>query len=307
MSAGIVLQAVITGLAAGAVYGLVAVGFALVYRLTSIFEFAHGDLVGGASFVMIAVAFGTAPAVAGGVSLGRYAVGAVVVVVASAALGALIYYVAVRSFAGNALAWIGATAAVALAIEGVLAAEFPHEAYALPDALPFTRWHALSLMDGASISPRVFYVLGVGLVVALAFRWILNRTWFGLGLSAIANEPVGARLVGLPVERLLVLAFALSGALAGVAGLIGAPDAGSIGVQSGALLGAKAIAAAIIGGLVDLDRVYGAALALGVLESCIATLAPHGSGVPWRDVAPLMVAVLVLVARSPRAAREQLG
>jgi branched-chain amino acid transport system permease protein len=307
MDGGLVLQAVIAGLAAGAVYGLVAIGFTLVYRLTSVFQLAHGHAVGGASFVMVAIVFGTAPAVAGDVPVWKYAVGAAVVLVASAAVGAAIYLVAVRPFARGAVGWIGSTAAVALAIEGVLAARFPREAYAVPDALPFGRWDPISLPGDASIAPRVIYVLAVGVIIALAFHLLVTRGRFGLALSAIATEPQGARLVGLPVDRLLTAAFAAAGTLAGFAGLIGAPDAGSIGVYSGALLGAKAIAAAIVGGLVDLKRVYAAALALGVLESCLATLLPHGSGVGWRDVAPLLAAVAVLVVRGPRAAREVLG
>jgi branched-subunit amino acid ABC-type transport system permease component len=305
MSWGLVLQAVVTGVAAGAVYGLVAVGFSLVYRLTRVLQLAHGELVGAASFLMIVLAFGTGVPVAGRIGAGRYALGAVVVLLGSAALSLGVYVVAVRPFRSSALGWIGGTVAVAFAIEGVLAAAFPREAYALPSPVDFGR--PLGLPGGASLSPRVMYVLGVGVAVALCARVLLRRGWFASALTAIASEPDGARLVGLPVEKLLAVAFALAGVLAGVAGLMGAPDAGSIGVSTGALFGLKAIAAAILGGLVSLDRVYLTAIALGVAETCVATLPAHGAGAGWRDVAPLLLAVVFLAVRTPSAARERLG
>jgi branched-subunit amino acid ABC-type transport system permease component len=307
VNGGLVLQAIVAGLAAGAVYGLVALGFSLVYRLTSVLQFAHGDLVGAASFVAVAVAFGSGPPVASGVAVSRYVLAALAVLVVSALASVGVYRIAVRPFAGNAIGWIGGTVAVAFAIEGALGALFPRESYSLPDPLPFADRAPIGLPGGASLPPRVLYVLAVGALVALGARMLMRRGTFGAALSAIATEPDGARLVGLPVERFLAIAFALAGVLAGVAGLIGAPDAGSIGVQTGAVFGLKAIAAAIVGGLVNPDRVYLAALGIGVVESCVATLPPNGSGVGWRDVAPLLLAVLLLAVRAPRAAREQLG
>jgi branched-chain amino acid transport system permease protein len=307
VSFGLVLQALIVGLAAGAVYGLVAVGFSLVYRLTSVLQFAHGDLVGLASFLLIAIAFGSGPPVATGVPLWRYLIGVLVVLVASAAIGVAVYLVAVRPFLSSAIGWIGTTVAIAFAIEGSLVVLFPRESYVLPDPLPFGRWGSIGLTGGASIPPRALYVLGVGVVVAMGARIVLRRGWFGIAVAAVADQPEAARLVGLPIERLLGTAFAVAGLLAGIAGLIGVPEGGAIGVQTGALFGLKAIAAALIGGLVDMERVYVTALGLGIFESCIATLVPHGGGVGWRDVAPLLVAVVVLAARPPRAAVESLG
>jgi len=307
MSVGIVLQAVIAGLAAGAVYGLVAVGFSLVYRLTSVLQFAHGHLVGAAQFVAIAVAFGTGPALASGASGGRFAVALVAVLSISALAGFAVYRLALRPFRGSAIGWIGVTVALAFAIEGTLTAVFPRESYALPDPLPFGRWRALRLPDGASIPPRALYVLGVGLIVAVIARIITRHGSFGAALSAIASEPLGARLVGLPVERYLGFAFAIAGVLAGIAGLIGSPGSNVADLHTGALFGLKAIAAAIIGGLVEPERVFVAALGIGVFESLIATLPAGGGGVAWRDVAPLLLAVAVLAVRPPRATREMVG
>jgi branched-subunit amino acid ABC-type transport system permease component len=217
------------------------------------------------------------------------------------------YVFAVRPFVGNPLGWIGATAAAGFAIEAVLAAVFRRDAYALPDALPFGRWQALSLPGGASISPRVLFVLAIGVVTAALFGALLVRSRFGLALTAIASDADSARLVGVPVERLVGAAFALAGTLAAVAGLIGAPDGGSIGLTTGSLFGLKGMAAVILGGFVDLKRVYVAALLVGVVESGIATLIPDGAGVPWRDIAPLLAALAFLLVRIPAVARESLG
>jgi len=151
--------------------------------------------------------------------------------------------------------------------------------------------------------------VGVGAVVAILARIVLTRTSFGLAVTAITSEPIGARAAGLPVERLVAMAFALAGALAAIAGIVGTPSGGSIGVQSGAILGLKGIAAAMLGGLVDPDRVFLAALCVGVGEGAITNLHVPGApslmlGPAWRDLAPLLLVLVVLAIRAPRHARE---
>src|SRR5205807_1596747 len=109
---------------------------------------------------------------------------------------------------------------------------------------------------------------------------------------AIADDPVAATLVGLPVDRLVAGAFALAGVLAAVAGLVVTP-AGTLDTRVGLVLGLKGIAAALLGGLGRPRAVFAAALALGVLEAAVASL--HVPGFPglalgpaWRDIAPLV-------------------
>ena len=314
MTVGLVVQVVVTGLAVGATYGLVAMGFALVHRLTGVLELAHGDLLGGAVFLGLVVSVGTGPVGRDEAGTAAYLAGVVVALVAAAIAGALLYLAILRpsyrrrSTSRGALGWIGATAAVAFAIEGILAAAFSREAYVFPDPLRFDRLGPIDLGGGATLPVRTLWVLGVGVVVALVARRVLERSTFGDALSAIASEPMGAAAVGLPVDRLVAAAFALAGVLAAVAGVVVAPSR-PIGPSFGLVLGLKGIAAAVLGGLASPGRVFAAGLAIGVLEGAVASL--HVPGLPslglgpaWRDIAPLLLVLGVLAVRPPRGALE---
>ncbi|MFN2615049.1 MAG: branched-chain amino acid ABC transporter permease [Actinomycetota bacterium] len=306
---GLVLQVLVVGSSAGAVYGLVAIGFVLVYRLTAVLQFAHGDVVGVAAFATVLFA-GTR---LGGSSVpgGRYALSAAGSISVGAVAAVLVYLLAVRPFMrrASAIGWIGATVAVAFAIEAVLAATFPNEAYVVPQPAALDAARPLSLPGGATLPVRALWVLGIGAVVALATGWLLKRTTFGSALDAIATEPAGARAVGLPVDRLLAYAFALSGALAAIAALSIAPEGGTISTQTGALLGLKAIVAAMLGSMVA-GRAFMAAIGVGVLEAAVTSIHLPGAsralvGAAWHDLAPLLLLVLVLAFRPASRAREQ--
>ncbi|MCA1834047.1 MAG: branched-chain amino acid ABC transporter permease [Actinomycetota bacterium] len=304
MTLGFVLQVVVSGLAAGAVYGLVAIGFSLVYRLTRVVQLAHGDIVGASVFLALVLAAGSGPVTATNVSVIRYVAAVAAAVVVAGAVGGALYLGALRPFIrrGSAVGWIGATAAVAFAIQGILAASFEREAYVLPDPLPFSKWQPISLPGGASLPPRTLWILLAGSALAFVAGFILTRTRFGVAVSAIASEREGAQIVGLPVDRLTTLAFVLAGVLAAAAGVLGTPGAGAVGTQTGLLLGLKAIAASLAAGFGPPRRVFIAALTLGVFEAAITSL--HVPGFPrlalgpaWRDVAPLLAALLFVTIR----------
>jgi branched-chain amino acid transport system permease protein len=312
MSFGLVVQVVISGLAAGAVYGLVAIGFTLVWRLTSVLQLAYGDFVGGSMFVVLLVAAGTGPVTATNVSVLRYLIAVTVTLAAGGAVGALLYLAIVRPFLrrGSTIGWIGAVVAAALVIEGALASAFPREAYVLPDPLPFSRWAPLSLPGGVSLPARTIWILFLGLALAGATGYLLTRTRFGMGVEAVSSEPVGAQIVGLPIDRLTALAFAIAGVLAALAAIFGTPAGGAITTQTGLLLGLKAIAAALLGGLGSPSRVYRAALVLGVFEAAVVNLHVPGLpslsfGPPWGDVAPLALALVFIAFRAGRSMRER--
>jgi branched-chain amino acid transport system permease protein len=311
MSFGLVVQVVISGLAAGAVYGLVAIGFTLVWRLTSVLQLAYGDFVGGSMFLMLLVAAGTGPVTATNISVVRYLIAVAMTVAIGAAAGALLFLGVLRPFIrrGSTLGWIGGAVATALVIEGALASAFPREAYVLPDPLPFSRWSPLSLPGGASIPLRTIWILFLGLALAGATGYLLTRTRFGAAVEAVSSEPIGAQIVGLPIDRLTALAFGVAGVLAGLAAIVGTPSGGTITVRTGLLLGLKAMAAALVGGLGSPSKVYRAALLLGVFEAAVINL--HVPGFPslsfgpaWGDVAPLALALAFIAFRAGRSMRE---
>jgi branched-chain amino acid transport system permease protein len=308
---GLVVQVVIAGLAAGAVYGLVAIGLTLVWRLTSVIHLAYGSLVGGSVFLALLIAAGTSPVTSSSVGTARYLLAVAVTLIASGVAGALVYLGILRPFLdrGSVLGWVGATVGIAFAVQGALTPAFSREAYVLPDPLPFSRWRPINIPGGATIQWRTLWVLAAGLVLAAAAGYVLTRTRFGVAVSAVSSEPLGAQIVGLPVARLTTIAFALAGALAAAGGIVGGPSGGTITTQTGLLLGLKALAAALIAGFGTPGRVFRAALLLGVFEAAAVSL--HVPGLPslglgpaWRNVAPIGLALIVIAFRSAGLMRE---
>ena len=271
MSGGLVIQVLVSGLAAGSVYGLIALGYTLIWRMTGVLNFAHGDLVSTGTFgFLLAVGGGGAVAVVG---RGEPAllVGAAVAVAATVAAALLVERLAVRPFLGLGLAggWIAATAALGLLLRSLAGLGFQAESYSVPDVLPPAR--RLDLPGGGGLDLRSVAVLAVALGMALAFdRWLaLSRT--GLAMRAAADAPEAAGLVGVPVRRLQGIAWGLAGAMSAVAALLVAPGR-PVTLTLGVILGLKGTAAAVLGGLGGARRAVVAGLALGVLEAIVTTL-----------------------------------
>ena len=299
----LVLQVVVTGLAAGATYGLVAIGYGLIYRLTGVVHFALGELVGLSVFATLFFAAGTGLVTRTNLGAGRFLISLTAGVGTAVVTGTAVYLAAVRPFLRrtSVAGWIGATVGVAFAVRGFLAATFIRQSYVLPDPLHFERLGrdgVLELGGGVTVQIRTFFVIAVGILLAAGAAWILGRTDTGRGLQAIASDTTGARTVGLPVDRLLAFAFALAGGLAAVsavAGLAGGP----VTVDTGSLLGLKGLVAALLAGFGSPWKAFAAGLTLGVVETGVASFHLGGVmlGPAYRDVLPLAIAILALAFR----------
>jgi branched-chain amino acid transport system permease protein len=293
VSAAVALQALITGLATGATYGLIALGFSLVHRLTGVIAFAHGDIVVGAVFVGVLVVVGTAP-VATTPGFGTALALALVAIAAGAGLSAAVYALAVRPFRGDVVGWVAGGLAAGLLIRELLGLSFAQQAYALPD--PLGGAGVLRLGGGVTVPVRAFEVLAIGLAAGVLVERALALTGAGALVRAVSEDRAAAALLGIPCERVILAAFALAGALAGLAGLLIAPGA-PVGVDDGVLLGLKGIAAALLGRLGSLRLALAGGLALGVLEAFV--IAWSALGARWADV--LVLALLAaLAATRPR-------
>jgi branched-subunit amino acid ABC-type transport system permease component len=303
------LQILLSGLAAGSVYGLLAVGHTLVYRLTGIVHFALGDLVGLGVFIALLVTSGRGPVTAASASSWRFAAGLVVALLATAALGSGSYFAVIHQYVsrGSTLGWVAATVAIAFAIENTLAVVFQRPAYVFPDPLPFRKAgnDGIVSLGGATFQLRSLFVIALGVVLAAAVTHVIRQTRFGRGLQAIASDVDGARIVGVPLDRYVGLAFGLVGALAVVIAVAAAPS-GPFSVTTGTVLGLKGLVAALVVGFRSPERAFAAGLGLGVVEAAIASgeVFGHGLGPSYREVLPLAFALLFLAARGRARAAE---
>jgi branched-subunit amino acid ABC-type transport system permease component len=299
VSPGVALQAVATGLAQGAVYGLVALGFTLCYRLVRVLDFAHGDLIVGATFVSVLATVGTTP-VLRSPSLLVAGAQVLLMLVVGGVLGAVLYVVAVRPFSSE-LGWVAATVTAGLVVRAALGLVFTREAYAVADPLRLPT-RLIDLPGGGQMSVRLLAVLAIGLAVGVLAERLLVASRLGKAMRAVADDRDAASLMGVPTDRVVLLAFAAAGVLAGVAGLLAAP-AGPVTVSGGVVLGLKGTAAALLGRLGSPRGALVGGLALGVVEAL--AVASTAFGPAYRDVLALTVLVAVLAFR-PEGLRSRL-
>ena len=294
------LQAVVSGLAAGVVIGLVALGFTLVAGTLRVLHLAHGDLVVAAVFTGVLVVLGRTP-VATALDPGPAVGFAVLVLLAGAVLSAAVGWVAVRPYLAtptqpaDALGWVAALVAAGLLLREVLGLLLPQEAYAVPDPFRLDRLLSdsgvIGLPGGGSLPARVPAVLVIGLVVGVAAERLLVRSRFGKSLRAVADDADAAALCGVPARRVVVLAFVAAGLLAGVAGLLDAPGR-AVGVDDGVVLGLHGIAAALIGGLGSLRGALAGGLVVGMVQALAVQARPQ-----YGALAPLLLLVVLLAVR----------
>ena len=301
MDAGVLLQALLSGLSTGAVLGLVALGFTLVAGTVRVLHLAHGDLVVAAVFVGVLGVLGTTP-VAAALAPVPAAGFVVLLLAAGALLSVAVALVAVRPHlpapgrTGDALGWVAGGVAAGLLLREGLGLLLPQQGYAIPDPLRLDAVSAsgvLQLPGGQVLAARVPVVLGLALVIGVLVERLLVRSRFGKALRAVADDPEAAALVGVPARRIVLQAFALAGVLAAVAGLLDAPGRTSLSVDDGVVLGLAGIAAALLGGLGSPRGALLGGLAVGLLQALVvALLDPR-----WTDVVPLALLVLLLAVR----------
>ena len=303
MDAGVLLQAVLGGLASGAVLGLVALGFTLVAGTVRVLHLAHGDLVVAAVFTGILGVLGTTPVA---VALGA---GPAVAFVALVLLGGALLSVAVGAVAvrphlpdaatgrpGDALGWVAGGVAAGLLLREGLGLLLPQEGYAVPDPLrlgALTSSGVLALPGGQVLPARVPAVLALALLAGVLTERLLVRSRFGKALRAVADDPDAAALCGVPARRVVLQVFLLAGLLAGFAGLLDAPGRTSLSVDDGVVLGLAGIAAALLGGLGSPRGALLGGLAVGLLQAVVVT----ALDARFTDVVPLALLVVLLAVR----------
>ena len=302
MSGGLALQALVAGLSVGAIYGLVGLGFSLLWSLTRVLAFAHGDLVVGSVLLAVLAVIGTTP-----VAVSPGVVSSIALVLLTLALGVALsvasYAVAVRPFLGrrhrgdDVMGWVAGGVTAGLVIRTSVAVALPAAAYAVPDPLhldDITASGVVGLPGGGTVPVRVLPVLAVALAVAIVADRMLVLSRTGRAIRSVAEDPDAAAVCGVPVERTLVVAFAAAGLLAAIAAVLYAP-AGPIGVDRGVVLGLDGAAAALIGRLgVPRDAVIGGVV-IGILQQ-LTQVTPQ-LGAAWSELLPLAVLVVVLAVR----------
>ncbi|MEZ5791262.1 MAG: branched-chain amino acid ABC transporter permease [Nitratireductor sp.] len=274
-------QLLLGGISGGCVYGLVALGFVLIYKATESVNFAQGDLMMlGAFFTLqfVNAAYWGLPFWLG------LAMAVVVMAVIGYAMEALIIR---RLFGQPQFAVVILTIAIGFVLRFLAGFIWGHEPLTLET--PFAGQN-LSIM-GLAISVDEVFVLGTTVVLTLALYLFFAKTRLGVAMQASSQNQLAAYYMGVPVKRIHGLVWAISGGIATIAGILFA-SRGSIDPNLG-LLGIKAFAAAVIGGFGSLPGALLGGLIVGLVEPFSGRYMPAG----YSQIMPYAIMLVVLVIR----------
>ncbi|HEX6782071.1 MAG TPA: branched-chain amino acid ABC transporter permease [Solirubrobacterales bacterium] len=275
-------QSLIDALALGGLYALIAVGIALTYTVMGMMNFAQGEFIMLPAYALFALAgLPFAVAVSAALATG----------IAIAVLAERVAFRPVRN--ADLAAQLVTSLAVATILQSVVSAtvDARSQSVATPVLLSES-----SQIGALSIPNLEILTLALTLIVLGGLGWLLYRTRVGLEMRAAAENFEMARLLGVRANRVIMVAFAISGALAAIAGVLIVMQTGQVSPTMGLTPVLVGFIAVVIGGF---GRILGAVLGglvLGILSSLLGTYLPDGL-IPFRDAIVFSLPVAILIVR----------
>jgi branched-chain amino acid transport system permease protein len=275
------IASIISGLGLGSMYGLLALGFHVTYSVSRTVNFAQGStmMLGAVLCFTFWVTLQWPPPVA------------VLLALAGCALwGVIVERVAVRPFVTRGSnSWLIATVALGIVLENVVLFTFGKDPRGMPPGVLTT---GVFSVGGVRVQYLQALIPVIGLALAAGLQAFFVTSRHGKALLAVVQNKDAARLMGIRVEQVIGFAFALSGLLAGIAGILVAPLF-TISAGMGTLFGIKAFAVAILGGIESAWGVVLAGLIYGVGEALITALL----GSTYTQIVTFALVILALALR----------
>ncbi|MFF8033886.1 MULTISPECIES: branched-chain amino acid ABC transporter permease [unclassified Streptomyces] len=291
-------QQLANGLILGAMYGLIAIGYTMVYGIVQLINFAHGEIFMVGGFGALTVFLILPDGFALGAAIPLMILGGVVVSVAFATAAERFAYRPLRD--APRLAPLITAIGLSIVLQQIVWMWYPE---AKKDrSFPQFQGEPLDIL-GATVQRGDLFVLIAAPLCMVALGLFVSKTRSGRGMQATAQDPDTAKLMGVNTDRIIVMAFAIGAAFAAVAAVAYGLKNGQVGFRMGFLMGLKAFTAAVLGGI---GNIYGAMLGgivLGVAEALatgyignIPGMDLFGGGA-WKDVWAFSLLILVLLFR----------
>jgi branched-chain amino acid transport system permease protein len=275
----LLVSAIVTGLAVGSMYGLIALGFHVTYAVSNTVNFSQGSsmMLGAVLGYTFAIRLGWPVPAAAAMSLFLCAL-----------LGLAVERTLVRPFAERGSnGWLMATVAGGIVLDNIVLFTFGKEPRAFPS---FLAQKPIELF-GTGVFPLQLIIPAVGIGITIALQTAFQHTRLGKALLAVVQNKDAARLMGINVRLAIASSFALSTALAALAGMLIAPLF-SVHSDMGTLFGIKAFAVAILGGISSAWGVMLAGLLYGLIEALVTAFA----GSTYTQIIAFTVVILALAA-----------
>jgi branched-chain amino acid transport system permease protein len=291
----LLLQQTINGLSLGAMYALLALGFTLVYGILELINFAHfnvfmvGSFIGMWTLQLMGIN-GQSIVMTGLPLIGTMLIALIVTMVLSGALGVLIERVSLRPLRDvKGPAAMITTIGVSYVLFNIILLTVGADSKNYPNPLPPVQWD----IGDAVLRLREVLIWVIAVLLMLGLHFFVQRSKMGKAMRATAQDPEAARMMGVEVDRVIVIAFFLGSALAGAGGLIFGLYYNFTSFIIGFTAGLRAFTAAVLGGI---GNVPGAMLG-GVIIGLIEAMGGQFIATAWTDVIIFSILVLVLVFR----------
>ncbi len=281
MTSDMIVQHFFNALMLGSLYGLIAIGYTMVYGILRLINFAHGDIfMISTYFVFLAITVMHLP----------WVPAVILSIAATAVFGVMIDRVAYQPLrnAPRISALISAIG-VSFFIENLCLVIFTGVPKPMPRFEPLVR---VMTLGNVRILPLAIFVPIISFILVGALLWMLYRTKPGLAMRAISRDIETTRLMGVKVDRIIALTFAIGSALAACAGIMWALRYPQIHPFMGVFPGLKAFIAAVLGGIGSVQGAMIGGLLLGFMEIMLVAFFPALSG--YRDAFAFVLLILIL-------------
>jgi len=301
MDLTLVPQYAINALTLGSIYALLALGYTMVYGIVRLINIAHGDVYMLGAFFGFGAILAAQRVIGAGSNVALVLIGLIGAMGACAVIGMLIErfaYRAVRTDRRTGIAELVTAIGVSLVLQNGALAIWGPNPQRFPQVIARLPFDVL----GARLNLVQVLILVISAIVMLALTYFVRSTRLGMAMRASASDPPVARLMGVNVERVILITFAIGSALAGLAGILVAAYYGSFFIFMGTLAGLKAFTAAVLGGIGNIPGAMLGGLLLGGLEVLGAAAFPA----EWKDVFAFIALVLLLTLRPTGLLGERL-
>ncbi|MEI8284505.1 MAG: branched-chain amino acid ABC transporter permease [bacterium] len=271
-------QQAINAVQLGSIYALIALGYSMVYGVLVMINFAHGDVfMVSAFFCFLLLLFVPAP----------FVVALIVVMLATALLGVCIERLAYRPLRNAPrVSSIITALGCGLVIQNTTLSLSPYS-QRMPELFHSKTWQ----FGEITVSSLQVLIVCVSVGLMLALDFFIRRTRYGLAMRAIAQDRLSVPLMGIPVNTIISMTFAIGAGLGGAAGVLYGLAYPVIGASMGMLVGWKAFVAAVIGGIGNMRGAVLGGYMLGAVEVLTVTALPS----TYRDLVAYSLLLVILV------------
>jgi branched-chain amino acid transport system permease protein len=275
----VIFSTLINGLSLGGIYAMIALGYTMVYGIAKMLNFAHGDIIMVGGYIIYVFMATKNPILA-----------IVMAVIGCMLLGVTIEKIAYKPLRGaSPLAVLITAIGVSYLLQSLSQMIFS----SAPKMVVVYEFGSISLF-GVNVQVSSLVTLGVTLVVMLALTLFVKYTRLGRAMIAVSEDKGAAQLMGINVNGIITITFAIGSALAALAGLFYLLKAPTVSNTMGAMPGIKAFTAAVIGGIGSIPGAMLGGILLGIVEAVSYKISAIA---PYTDAIEFSILILILLVR----------